>query len=85
VAEAPIDEPEKIIELVNYGFKLTTSPIMRKFIEEMQIDLEVDWFRMYNWIVQQVGMRGTPIVKYLARQDKVSRKADHFYIKNCCI
>ncbi len=48
VMEAPIDEPEEIIQWVNWGFMLTAIPIVKKFTEEMQMNLKADWVEMYN-------------------------------------
>lgn len=48
VMEAPNNEPEEITQWINWWFKLTATPIIRQFTEEMQRNLKADWVEMYN-------------------------------------
>ncbi len=82
VMEAPSDEPEEIIQWMNWGFMLTAIPIIRKFTEEMQMNLKADWIEMYNWIVIQAAILGSEIYRYLAELIKVPASSTTFYIKN---
>ena len=64
------------------GMKLAAGPVMRQFMEELQMNMKTRWTECQKYIVLQAGIPGTKVNLYMRQVFKVPDKPALSHLKD---